>query len=121
MKQKSNNKSTRRNFLKSSITVAAGTVLGGSLLSSFTKGATQESGEKTKLMTTDGQLVEVDKSHCHECAATGMEARQGIPNKKMVMVIDLSKCRDARKCVKECQNMHNLPPHKEWDPALPHA
>jgi len=114
MKLKGKSKSTRRNFLKSSITVAAGTVLGGSLLASFTKGETEESGEKTKLMTTDGQLVEVDKAHCHECPGTGMEARQGLPNKKMVMVIDLAKCRDARKCVRECQNMHNLPPHKEW-------
>jgi len=42
MKQKSNKKTSRRNFLKSSITVAAGTVLGGSLLASFTKGETKE-------------------------------------------------------------------------------
>ncbi|MCF8372657.1 MAG: 4Fe-4S dicluster domain-containing protein [Bacteroidales bacterium] len=32
----------------------------------------------------------------------------------MVMVIDLSKCRNARECVKGCQKMHYLPEDIEW-------
>ena len=30
------------------------------------------------------------------------------------MVIDLAKCKNARKCVEECQEMHHLPPEQEW-------
>jgi molybdopterin-containing oxidoreductase family iron-sulfur binding subunit len=42
------------------------------------------------------------------------EARMGIPGKKFVMVIDLAKCKNARKCVSACQKMHHLPEDKEW-------
>jgi molybdopterin-containing oxidoreductase family iron-sulfur binding subunit len=30
------------------------------------------------------------------------------------MVIDLAKCRNARKCVEECQKAHHLPPNQEF-------
>jgi len=32
---------------------------------------------------------------------------------KYVMVIDLAKCKNARKCVEKCQKTHHLPPHQE--------
>jgi molybdopterin-containing oxidoreductase family iron-sulfur binding subunit len=32
---------------------------------------------------------------------------------KYVMVIDLAKCKNARKCVENCQKAHHLPPHQE--------
>jgi len=34
--------------------------------------------------------------------------RQGIPGRKWVMVIDLSKCRNARMCMAACQEAHHL-------------
>jgi molybdopterin-containing oxidoreductase family iron-sulfur binding subunit len=67
-------------------------------------------------MTTDGKLVEIDASQMHESVqvVSNEEARKGDPNKEYVMVIDLAKCRNARKCVDVCQRMHNLPPEDEW-------
>ena len=35
------------------------------------------------------------------------------PAQKFVMVIDLAKCKNARKCVEKCQKAHHLPPHQE--------
>jgi molybdopterin-containing oxidoreductase family iron-sulfur binding subunit len=46
--------------------------------------------------------------------ATKEQARQGIPGKKFVMVIDLARCKNARKCISACQKMHHLPEDKEW-------
>ncbi len=40
-------------------------------------------------------------------------SEQTIPDKKFVMVIDLVKCVNARKCVERCQDAHHLPPHQE--------
>jgi molybdopterin-containing oxidoreductase family iron-sulfur binding subunit len=42
------------------------------------------------------------------------EARKGIPGKKFVMIIDLARCRNARKCSTKCAEMHGLPPEDEW-------
>ncbi|MDO9512573.1 MAG: 4Fe-4S dicluster domain-containing protein [Bacteroidales bacterium] len=78
----------------------------------------QTSGEKMRLLTPDGKLVEVDKTHVYP--SEGQEyispaaARQGIPHRKFVMVIDLAKCKNARACVEKCQKGHNLPPHQEF-------
>ncbi len=35
------------------------------------------------------------------------------PQRKFVMVIDLAKCKNARKCVEQCQKNHHLPPNQE--------
>ena len=42
------------------------------------------------------------------------EARAGLPNRKFVMVIDLARCKNARKCVEACQEGHLLPKDHEW-------
>ena len=113
-----NSNSTRRNFLKLGLAAGATALIGGGgkVLSAVSnpEPASKETGEKVKLLSPDGTLVEVDKGHCHACPATGKEARQGIPNKKMVMVVDLARCRNARKCLEGCQSMHHLPPRIEW-------
>ena len=111
-----NNVPSRRKFLKLGVAAGAGAlVLGGSkVLSAFTDHDSKQSGEKIKVLTQDGKLVEVDKGHTCCAPVTNQEARQGMPGKKMVMVIDLAKCRNARKCLQGCQNMHMLPPHMEW-------
>ena len=115
---KKNSNSTRRNFLKLGLAAGATALIGGGgkVLSAVSnpEPVSKETGEKVKLLSPDGSLVEVDKGHCHACPATGKEARQGIPNKKMVMVIDLARCRNARKCLEGCQSMHHLPPKIEW-------
>jgi molybdopterin-containing oxidoreductase family iron-sulfur binding subunit len=111
-----NNLPSRRKFLKLGVAAGAGALfVGGSkVLSAFTKDNPKDTGEKVKVLTQDGKLLDVDKGHLCCPPVSNKEARQGIPDKKMVMVIDLAKCRNARKCLEGCQNMHMLPPHMDW-------
>ncbi len=71
-----------------------------------------------KLLSTDGKLVEVDQDDikpAKEIAAElKEEARAGLPNRKFTMVIDLARCKNARKCVEACQEGHLLPKDHEW-------
>ena len=115
------NKNTRRNFLKiglfSGATVAAG-VAGVALVSNLSKEEKEVlSGEKMRLLTPDGKIVEVDATNINnypEALITPEESRKGIPNRKFVMVIDLAKCSNARACVESCQKAHNLDANEEF-------
>ncbi len=112
--------SSRRNFLKkvgvsvSAISVAG--IAGTSLL----KGneAKVKSGKMLKLLSPDGTLVEVDQDDVKPAKELveemKEEARAGLPNRKFVMVIDLARCKNARKCVEACQEGHLLPKDHEW-------
>ena len=105
---------SRRNLLRIGLIAGAGAVLSKGLFSAISSDKNGKSGEKVKLLSPEGELVEVDKSDiCCEPASI-KESRKGLPNKKMVMVIDLGKCRNARQCIKGCQKMHHLPSHIEW-------
>ncbi len=118
--QKNTPDNERRKFLKSSVATITAGVIGGSVINSFVscndKGETQ--GEKVKVLTPDGKLVEVNSTHLqHEHNAppvSNTEARKGIPGKKFVMVIDLAKCDGCGECTKACQKMHFTPPDREW-------
>ncbi len=104
---------SRRDFFLKTMPAAIGVIGVGGLLAEACKSTTDE-GEKVSLLSPDGQLVQVDKSAMTMVPVSPDEARQGIPGKSFVMVIDLARCRNARKCVTECQKMHNLPPEDEW-------
>lgn len=104
---------SRRDFLLKSVPAAIG-ALGVSGLVAGSCSSTPEEEEKVPVLSQDGQLVYVNKSSMSEVPVSGMEARQGIPGKKFVMIIDLARCRNARKCVSSCQEMHGLPPEDEW-------
>jgi Fe-S-cluster-containing dehydrogenase component len=109
------NDRSRRSFLRTGA-LALSAACGSAACSC--KQAPKESGEKIKLLTQDGEMVEIDSHHMHHIHKTvGVsrdEARNGIPGKKFVMVIDLAKCKNARKCISACQKMHHLPEEKEW-------
>jgi Fe-S-cluster-containing dehydrogenase component len=107
----------RRKFLKNTLAIG----LGGSAFSLLgacaDEGAGSEySGEKVKLLTTDGKIVEVDAKSVEESIQhiSPEAARQGIPNRSFVMVIDLAKCKNARKCVESCQRAHDLDVNEEY-------
>ena len=111
----------RRDFIKTAalgVTVAAC----GSAMCGCGKNEEKqsESGEKVTLLSPDGELVTIDSSHLRQqmvhktVGVSREEARNGIPGRKFVMVIDLARCRNARKCVSACQKMHHLPEEKEW-------
>ncbi len=113
----------RRDFLRKGalgVTLAA---CGSLVFSSCNTSAGEDSlppepGDTVKVLTPQGELVEVGRSylqhthHVHEVSYE--EARKGIEGRKFVMVIDLARCNNARKCITACQKMHHLPPDKEW-------
>ncbi|MGK0254455.1 MAG: Fe-S-cluster-containing dehydrogenase component [Mariniflexile sp.] len=108
---------SRRNFLKN--ISKGGLIAASGLAISSLASCKDASSEKTTLLTTDGKLVQVSNSeienmeHLHH-GASPIESREGIPNKKFVMVVDLSKCKNARKCVNACDKHHNLTPDRPY-------
>jgi molybdopterin-containing oxidoreductase family iron-sulfur binding subunit len=117
MEKENSNTDSRRQFLKQ---ISTGSILAASGLafSSLTS-CKETSQEKTTLLTTDGTLVQVPNSeieameHLHR-GASPEEARKGIPGKKFVMVVDLAKCKNARKCINACDKHHNLTPDRPY-------
>ena len=111
----------RRKFLQLGLLTGVSAIAGTSIVSSLSDekedAAKKVSGEMTKVLTPDGKLVEIPKeslNHDPEAHITPDESRKGIPNRKFVMVIDLAKCNNARKCVEGCQKGHNLDYHEEF-------
>jgi molybdopterin-containing oxidoreductase family iron-sulfur binding subunit len=117
-------KNDRRDFLKKGaigVTLAAwGQLIFTTSCSSGDSAemAASETVDTVKLLTPDGQLVEVESKHLRHVhnipAISREEARKGIPGRKFAMVIDLGRCNNARKCITACQEMHHLPEDKEW-------
>lgn len=117
MSKKKDNKS-RRDFLRLGLTAgisSAAGIVGAGLTIDKTRAST---GEKATVLTTDGRLVEVDKSYLEEKPEENTigrkESMKGLPDRRFVMVIDLAKCTNARKCVDACQEGHYLPKDHEW-------
>jgi Fe-S-cluster-containing dehydrogenase component len=109
-KQDSDN---RRSFLRKigGITLGSAAAMAGGV--SLANAAGIKSGDKVKLLSLDGSLIEVDRddiSMASPVPAPENRNREGIPGKKFVMVIDLAKCRNAKKCMKACQQEHQLHP-----------
>ncbi len=117
MKQVEQTDSGRRDFLKTAdkATVAA-TASGRDLCSCSSKQAA--TAEKVRLLSPEGEIVEIDSAYLnhqeHMSILSKLEQRQGIAGKKFVMVVDLSRCKNARKCVSACQKWHYRPEDKEW-------
>ena len=116
-KSKSN---SRRDFLRKGMLAGLSSAAGigaGSLISQRA-GATTGSGEKVKVLTTDGKVVEVEVSMLSVAESPEhidrKESMKGLPDRKFVMVVDLAKCANARKCVDACQEGHFLPKDHEW-------
>jgi molybdopterin-containing oxidoreductase family iron-sulfur binding subunit len=73
-------------------------------------------GPTSVAMTPEGKLVRIpaDAAACCAPPQAPAAARQGVPGRKWVMVIDLSKCDGCKKCTEACQKMHFTPPEREW-------
>lgn len=115
MEEESKQKKSRREFVKNIGLIGLGGVaLGGSLYAAK-HFEDKKKGQNVKLLTADGKLVEVDELAIKHVdvdmlAEYQERGRKGIPGKSWVMVIDLSKCRNARKCIEACQQAHQLKP-----------
>ena len=107
----------RRDFLKTAALASAATVVCGSAICSCNTASNPKEG-KVKLLSPEGEIVEIDSSYLnhqeHMAIVSKLEAREGIAGKKFVMVVDLSRCKNARKCVSACQKWHYRPEDKEW-------
>ena len=108
--------SDRRKFLKFGLLAGGATLAAGIGLKNNLLGDTpEETGKKVKVLTADGKLMEVDSSlvshHAADYELPQSDIRKGIAGKKFIMVIDLARCANERKCIEGCQKMHNtLPP-----------
>jgi Fe-S-cluster-containing dehydrogenase component len=81
-------------------------------------GTVQASGEMVKLLSVDGEIIEVDKAFLKPVPelspVSNMEARTGIAGKSFVMVIDLSRCKNLKKCQEACNHCHHIHPGQNW-------
>src|SRR5512137_2827834 len=95
-------KSSRRKFLKN-IGAGVGAVSLSGIAGSgvVNPGTGTKSGEKITRLSPEGKLVEVDKDDIRPAGENvkeiKAEARKGLPGHKFAMVIDLAKCKNARK------------------------
>ncbi|WP_339894486.1 4Fe-4S dicluster domain-containing protein [uncultured Algibacter sp.] len=117
------NKSSRRKFLDKGLKLGIVSAIGGLGLSKITSklNATNDdsSGEKMELMTTDGTLIQVDSSEVLEIEHPAdndkkYNVREGMPNRKFVMVVDLARCKNALKCQSACNKHHYITGDNAW-------
>ena len=113
------NKNSRREFLLTSL-LATAALTGCSDNNPFSP-ADEEvklSGEKVKLLSVDGEIIEVDRAVLKPVpdlpTLSNAEERKGIEGKKFVMVIDLSRCKNLKKCQTACNHMHHVHPGQSW-------
>jgi molybdopterin-containing oxidoreductase family iron-sulfur binding subunit len=114
---------SRRKFLDKGLKIGLLTTLGGiglSQISSKIKAQGEnQSDHKMELMTTTGEIVEVPSSEVMEVSHSNEEdikynVREGIPNRKFVMVIDLAKCKNALICQSVCNKHHYITGDHAW-------
>lgn len=102
----------RREFIQKSISEGM-----EEALSAFYNESVQPTGEKVRLLSVDGQLVEIDKAFLKpvpDFALASNGDRAGIPGRRFVMVIDLANCKNLRKCHDACEHSHHLSEEMEW-------
>jgi len=117
-----NSKSSRRKFLDKGLKFGLITALSGiglsKIASKLNAQMDSQSGDKMELMTTDGTILEVDSSEVMEMDTSqkheAYNVREGMPNRKFVMVIDLAKCKNALKCQTSCNKNHYITGEHAW-------
>ena len=120
MSNKEKKESSRRKFLKDLGLVGAGAVIGSmALYAGFDYEKKKKKGSKITALTSENKLIEVDSNEIEfkksgKLSETELQkrGREGIKGRRWVMVIDLSKCRNARKCMNACNKAHNLYPEQ---------
>lgn len=124
MKEKPKN--SRRNFLKNvGISLSAAGVVSSFSLMTAAKASNTKASDYMNVLTPDGKIVQIDKTQIMLANTTRLQntgdtpltklqkrGREGLAGKSFVMVIDLSKCRNARKCMTACQSHHQLHPEQ---------
>ncbi|NVO03576.1 MAG: 4Fe-4S dicluster domain-containing protein [Bacteroidetes bacterium] len=120
-KEEKPKKKTRREFLQELGIVGVGSVLAGSaIFAGINYDKKKKQGDRIKVLTAENELLEIEKSDTTKVQKSKYEnltllqkeGRDGIAGKRWVMVVDLSKCKNARKCMSACQGAHHLRPEQ---------
>ncbi len=115
--EKDNQQKSRRTFVEQGLKYGLLTAASGALLAKvFGKSESFDSEETIEVMSTDGTLMQVPASavkHAHE-SKSAYNPREGFPNRKFVMVVDLAKCRNAKKCQSSCNKNHYITGDNAW-------
>lgn len=118
MDNKEENNSSRRNFIKNiglfGVAAATGAL---AVYAGFDYENKKKKGSKITALTSDNKLIEVDINDIElkpvlELTELQKQGREGIKGRRWVMVIDLAKCRNARKCMEACNSAHDLHPEQ---------
>ncbi|MFO7674174.1 MAG: 4Fe-4S dicluster domain-containing protein [Lutibacter sp.] len=119
------NTDSRRKFLDKGLKLGLITAIGAigltKIASKLNAKGSETSTGKMELMTTDGTIIEVDSSEVMEMDHSKKQkhedeydVREGMPNRKFVMVIDLAKCKNALKCQVACNKQHYITGDHAW-------
>lgn len=121
MSEKANDRNgpSRRKFLQNLGLFGTGALAASAALYSgyHYEKSKNKSGSKIKVLTPDNRLAEVDVDSLTiadkpTLTALQLRGRHGVKGRRWVMVIDLAKCQNARKCVSACQEAHHLRPEQ---------
>ena len=110
---------SRRDFIAGALTtVACASCSCGGKGHSHDEKEVKPSGEKVKLLSVNGEVIEVDRAFLKPVPDLPQPSndieRKGIEGKKFVMVIDLSRCKNVGKCRESCNHAHQLHPDHNW-------
>jgi len=108
---------SRRSFFKRFGLMGAAVATGGAAIyTGYEYQENKPNHEFVKVLTADNKLVEVPREQIKkmqmDLTRIQQQGREGLPGKRFVMVIDLAKCRNARKCISACQSAHHLRPYE---------
>jgi len=109
--EKGHKKQSRRKFFTKTVPATIGAISGIGFVSQSCKPEVNKS-EKVSLLSSNGEIFQVAKSAMTPVSPEA--ARQGIPGMHFVMVVDLSLCRNARKCIKVCEHHHQITPDRPY-------
>ena len=112
-----NENSTRRDFFRRFGLIGAGVAAGSAAIySGYKYEDSKPKDDYVRILTTDNRVVEVPRDSIREVkpvdASLQKLGREGIKDHRWIWVIDLSKCRNARKCISACQAAHHLRPYE---------
>ncbi len=110
-------KNSRREFLRRFGLAGAATAAGAAAIySGYQYEQAKGKTDMVRVLTEDNRLVLVPRDQMQQITPDPdflqQRGREGIKDRRWVMVLDLSKCRNARQCVKACQSAHHLRPYE---------
>lgn len=109
---KNTEENSRRKFINKGLKLGLLTAIGGSAVA---KALVDE--DMVEVMDTEGNMIKVPVSKIEEHSSLkgdDYSAREGFPGRKFVMVVDLSRCKNAQKCQQACNKGHYISGDNAW-------